>query len=119
LPSKILLAEGAPEGALDSLRELAKLYPSTSDYYGYYYRETLARACWKSGRLQEAVDTYLDLLKIFGGHAISRYELGQVYEQLGSIAEAKREYKKFLEMCSLADEGWHPVEDARRRLAAL
>jgi hypothetical protein len=38
---------------------------------------------------------------------------------MGRTAEAKQEYTRFLEMCSLADDGWRPVEDARKRLAAL
>ena len=59
------------------------------------------------------------ILVLGGGHAISHYELGQVYEQMKRPADAKQEYSKFLAMCSQADAGWPPVEAARKRLAAL
>jgi serine/threonine protein kinase len=117
--SIISLAEGDGEGALEPMRELEKFATLAQNTNAIQYRETLARACWKSGRLKEAADAYKDLLNVFGGHAISRYELGQVYEQMKRPADARREYSKFLEMCSQADKGWPPVEDARKRLAAL
>jgi tetratricopeptide (TPR) repeat protein len=120
LRSIVALAEGDPEGALKAIHETEKMAkPSVFLRFGVAYREALARAYWRSGRLGEAVDAYKALLKVFGGHAISHYELGQVYEQMKRPADAKREYSTFLEMCSLADKGWRPVEDARKRLAAL
>ncbi len=120
LRSVVSLAEGDPEGALKAIHETERMAkPSVFLRMGVAYRETLARAYWKSGRFNEAVSTYEALLKVFGGHAISHYELGQVYEQMKRPADAKKEYAKFLEMCSMADKGWRPVEDARKRLAAL
>jgi tetratricopeptide (TPR) repeat protein len=117
--SIVSLAEGDGEGALKPMRELEKFAKPSFNMNAIQYRETLARAYWKSGRLKEAVDAYKDLLKVFGVHTISHYELGQVYEQMKRPADARREYSKFLEMCSQADKGWPPVEDARKRLAAL
>ena len=117
--SIVSLAEGDGEGALKSIREIEKFAKLVSGPNAIQYRESLARAYWKSGRLDEAVTAYKDLLKIFGGHAMSHYELGQVYEQMGRTAEAKQEYSRFLEMCAQADKGWAPVEDARARFSRL
>ncbi|MBI4720197.1 MAG: tetratricopeptide repeat protein [Chitinivibrionia bacterium] len=120
LRSVVALAEGDPEGALKFIHETEKVAkPTMFLQMGAAYRETLARAYWKSGRLKEAVSTYKALLRVFGGHAISHYELGQVYEEMGSKGEAKQEHSQFLEMCAQADKGWFPVEDARTRLAAM
>jgi tetratricopeptide (TPR) repeat protein len=74
--SIVALAEGDPEGALKAIRETEKTAkPSVFLRYGVAYRETLARAYWKSRRLKEAVRAYQNLLSVFGGHTISHYEL--------------------------------------------
>jgi tetratricopeptide (TPR) repeat protein len=104
---------------LKSIREIEKFAKPSATSNAIQYRESLARAYWKSGRLDEAVAAYKDLLRIFGGHAMSLYELGQVYEQMGRTGEAKQEYSRFLEMCAQADKGWAPVEDAKKKLARL
>ncbi len=117
--STVSLAEGDGEGALKPMRELEKFARPARHGNAIQYRETLARAYWKSGRLKEAADAYKDLLNVFGGHAISHYELGQVYEQMKRPADAQREYSRFLEMCAQADRGWPPVEDAKLRISRL
>jgi tetratricopeptide (TPR) repeat protein len=81
--------------------------------------ENLARASMMKGNLEEAVRIHTDLLGIFGGHALSHYELGILYEELNRPVDAKREYEIFLEMWKNADEGLPQPEDARRRLASL
>ena len=83
------------------------------------YRDATARAYQMAGQLDEAAREHLALLKIYGGHALSHYDLGQIYEEMGRPAEAEAEFTKFLEMWSEADEGLPQVEDAQRRLAAL
>jgi len=115
----VSLAEGDGEGALKSIREIEKFAKPSANVNAIQYRESLARTYWQCGRIDEAVSAYKDLLIIFGGHAMSHYELGQVYEQMGRTAEAKQEYSRFLEMCAQADKGWAPVEDAKKRLARL
>jgi tetratricopeptide (TPR) repeat protein len=119
LPCIIALAEGDAARALELVHELERFGKPPATELAVYYREALARSYWKSGRLEDAVRAYADLLNIFGGHAVSHYELGQVYEQMGRPADAKREYGKFLEMWSEADEGLPQLVDARQRLARL
>jgi hypothetical protein len=62
---------------------------------------------------------YEEWLRRCGGHALAHYELGQIYEEMKRPADAKREYAKFLEMWSEADEGLPQLVDARKRLAVL
>ena len=71
------------------------------------------------GRLDEAAEVHREMLRIYGGHALSHYELGTIYEEMKRPAEAKKEYAKFLEMWSEADEDLPQLIDARKRLAAL
>jgi len=61
----------------------------------------------------------MEMLRIYGGHALSHYELGQIYEEMKRPSDAKKEYAKFLKMWSEADEGLPQLVDARKRLAAL
>ena len=83
------------------------------------WKETTARAYRMAGRLEEAEETHRELLRVFGGHALSHYEFGQIYEEMKRPAEAKKEYEKFLKMWSEADEGLPQLVDAKQRLAAL
>ena len=83
------------------------------------YYESHARAHRMAGRLTEAAAVHEDLLKVHGGHALSHYALGQIYEEMNRPADAEREFSKFLEMWSEADEGLPQLLDARERLAAL
>jgi tetratricopeptide (TPR) repeat protein len=72
-----------------------------------------------AGRLDDAVQVHKELLRIYGGHALSHYALGQIYEEMRRPADAQRSYEVFLDMWSQADDGLPQVEDARTRLAAL
>jgi tetratricopeptide (TPR) repeat protein len=83
------------------------------------YWTALARACRMDGRLDEAADVHKEMLRVWGGHALSHYELGQICEEMKRPSEAKKEYEKFLEMWAEADEDLPQLRDARTRLAAL
>jgi tetratricopeptide (TPR) repeat protein len=91
----------------------------TGGYVDIDYRAVVARAYRMAGQLDEAAKAHREMLRIYGGHALSHYELGQIYEEMKRPADAKREYAKFLEMWSEADEGLPQLVDARKRLAAL
>jgi hypothetical protein len=60
-----------------------------------------------------------DLLRVFGGHALARYELGKVYEAQGQRDRAAEEYEKFLEAWSDADPELPALDDAQARLDRL
>ena len=71
------------------------------------------------GRPGEAVAVHKDLLKVYGGHALSHYQLGLLYEEMDQSEDAVREYERFLEMWADADEGLPQLVDAKERLSAL
>jgi tetratricopeptide (TPR) repeat protein len=113
------LAEGDPKGALEHLARMKQQGVGTGGYVDIDYRAVVARAYRMAGQLDEAAKAHREMLRIYGGHALSHYELGQIYEEMKRPADAKREYAKFLEMWSEADEGLPQLVDARKRLAAL
>jgi tetratricopeptide (TPR) repeat protein len=82
-------------------------------------RELRARAHRVAGRPEEAAEVLRELLRIYGGHHIAHYELGQIYEEMEHPKEAETEYAIFLHAWAEADEGVFEVEDARRRLGEL
>ncbi len=82
------------------------------------WREAVARAHRMAGRLDEAAKVHEEMLRVYGGHALSHYELGKIYQEMGRSADAQREFSEFLEMWSEADEGLPQVADAQQRLTA-
>jgi tetratricopeptide (TPR) repeat protein len=113
----------AEHNAGTALELLTKMKQQTGipfgGYYDIRYRTTLARAYRMDGRLDEAAKVHKEMLRIYGGHALSHYELGTIYEEMKRPADAKKEYTKFLEMWSKADGSLPQLVDARKRLAAL
>ena len=59
------------------------------------------------------------MLRVYSGYALSHYELGKIYQDMGRPADARREFSGFLEMWSEADEGLPQVADAQQRLNEL
>jgi tetratricopeptide (TPR) repeat protein len=112
--ASLSLAEGHPDSALATLARLEeRVRLAASDL------ETRARALCALHRLPEAAATLEGLLRRDGCRFLARYQLGQVYEEMGRNADAAREFEVFLKAWAHADPGWPQVEDARRRLAAL
>ncbi len=72
-----------------------------------------------AGRLKDAEAELRELLRIYGSHAVARYELGKVYEEMGRKEAAETEYMAFLDSWSNADPEMVQLTDARRRLDAL
>ena len=73
----------------------------------------------ETGQIEKAAAEHEEMLRLYGGHALSHYELGKLYEEMRRYTDAQAEYEKFLEMWSKADEGLPQLEDARVRLAKL
>ena len=114
----IALSRKDPSSALAALEGMKK----TTIYGGMLavnYRVMLAEAYHMDGDLEEAVAVNRETLRIYGGHALSHYELGKLYEELGQPGEAQEHYTRFLEMWKNADEGLPQPEHARERLKAL
>ena len=112
---QIELAAGNPESALVILNEIKREEGSSH----VLYRELLSRAFQMTGELDRAEREHLALLKVYGGHALSHYELGKIYEEMGRPVDAVSAFTKFLEMWSEADEGLPQVADAQQRLNVL
>jgi tetratricopeptide (TPR) repeat protein len=113
------LAEGDPTSALELLGQMRDLVVFPFGFIDIDYWTALGMAYRMDGRLEKAVEVHKEMLKIHGGHALSHYELGTLYEEMKRPAEAKKEYAKFLEMWSEADEDLPQLIDARKRLASL
>jgi hypothetical protein len=118
ITAMIALAENDPDEALAALQELGRYGPIGS-MYDIEYRELLARAYRLASQPEAAAAVHRELLQIYGGHALSHYELGQIYEEMERLVDAEQEYSTFLEMWARADEGLPQVGDAKERLAAL
>jgi tetratricopeptide (TPR) repeat protein len=115
----VALAERNAGSALEVLNKMKQNGVPFGGLVDIDYRTIQARAYRMDGRLDGAVEVHKELLRIYGGHALSHYELGQIYEEMKRPADAKKEYAKFLEMWSGADEGLPQLVDARKRLAAI
>jgi tetratricopeptide (TPR) repeat protein len=120
IEAEAALAEHNAGTALEVLTKMKQQNGITfGGFYDISYRTTLARAYRMDGRLDEAAKVHKEMLRIYGGHALSHYELGTIYEEMKRPADAKKEYTKFLEMWSKADKSLPQLVDARKRLAAL
>ncbi len=117
--AQIALVENQPDEALAALDKLGHQGVWPGGFFDITYREDRARAHRMAGRLDEAAETHKELLKVYGGHALSHYALGQIYEEMNRPADAEREFTRFLEMWSEADAGLPQLVDARERLASL
>jgi len=119
LTAEIALREGDFRAALNALDAMKPYGIPFGSLFDIEYREALARAYLQAGRLEDAAQVHRDLLRVYGGHALSHYELGKIYEDMKRPEDAAKEYAIFLDMWSEADEGLPQVVDAQNRLAAL
>jgi len=117
--SDIALAENDPASALEALESMSRISNGLKGMIQIEYLVSLARAHEMAGDLEDAVAVHKETLRIYGGHAISHYELGRLYEEMNRPDEAVTHYVKFLEMWKNADEGLPQPEYARKRLATL
>jgi tetratricopeptide (TPR) repeat protein len=115
---QIALKERDSEAALGALDQLMDEAVGMG-YEHVAYLEMRAAANRLAGRFEDAVAVHEKLLKIYGGHAVSHYQLGLLYEEMARPIDAAREYRRFLEMWAKADEGLPQLVDAQRRLAEL
>jgi tetratricopeptide (TPR) repeat protein/predicted Ser/Thr protein kinase len=117
--SQIDIKTGKADAALARLDERRRRGINVGGMLDIYFREICSRAHEAAGDLEMAAEVHKALLRIYGGHALSHYELGRLYEEMGRPDEARGHYEKFLEMWRNADEGLPQPECARARLAAL
>ena len=117
--ARIALKEGDPAAALSAIDQLRQEGFGDDTRALFNNREMRAEAYMLSGRLEDAAAVHKELLRVYGGHAVSHYQLGVIYEEMGRPRDAKQEFTRFLEMWDKADEGLPQLVDARSRLAEL
>ena len=117
--ARIAIEEGDAATALAALDELGQEGFAGDSWARFEYSDMRAEAYRLSGRFEEAVAVHEELLKVYGGHALSHYHLGVIYQDMERPQDASREFTRFLEMWSEADEGLPQLVDARHRLAEL
>jgi tetratricopeptide (TPR) repeat protein len=88
--------------------------------------ESLAFACRKLGRLQEAAVKYqeIDAALTLGREAqedylLARYELAKIYQELGDVQKAKKYYDGFFDLWKNADSDIPVLRDAKARYTKL
>lgn len=79
----------------------------------------MIRTLAAANRLPEAETECRRLLYFYAGHALGRYELGKVHEQMGRNGEAMNDYLGFLAAWAKADADLPELLDARSRLLNL
>jgi tetratricopeptide (TPR) repeat protein len=119
IQAEAALAEHDPGATLEILARMKEHGIPFGGFVDIDYRTDLATAYVMAGRLEEAAAVHSEALRIYGGHALSHYELGKIYEEMKRPADAKKEYAKFLEMWADADEGLPQLVDARERFKRL
>jgi len=119
LKGEIDLAQNRFEEAINSFSSAANLDSTMVE-------DSLAFAYAKSGNLDKAIEKYREFLgtDVLGREGqelwiLAHYQLGNLFEQKGEQAEAKKYYERFLDIWKDADPGIPEVDDARKRLAAL
>jgi creatinine amidohydrolase len=118
LQGEILLARGRVDDALQNLAPAIRIYDHP------LYRESLARALARAGRLDAAAAEYRHLLGLRDArldvplhYVKAHYALAQLYEAQGKTAEAGQMYRAFLAFWGGAPRPLPGVAEAKARLA--
>jgi tetratricopeptide (TPR) repeat protein len=133
LSSEILMAEGAPEKAMEVFQRAphyGTAYPGNVEVMTWhnipFLKDVLARAYQQKGDLGKAIAEYERMTSFDPQdperkliHPLYHYRLAKLYEQKGNKGKARARYERFLELWKDADPGQSEVDDAKARLAAL
>jgi DNA-binding winged helix-turn-helix (wHTH) protein/tetratricopeptide (TPR) repeat protein len=96
------------------LREALHYRPMWSDPEPL--EDALADAYVEMGRLDEAIAEYERALKLFPGMALARYHLAQTELRRGRAAEAKVQFRRFLDLWKQADPNLPELRVAQNKL---
>jgi tetratricopeptide (TPR) repeat protein len=128
LMGQIALAEGRAAQAIRHFELAISLLPEQReilDEQAFYY-DGLAAACYQSGDLPKAMETYQRIVSLTTGrlqwgdiYARSYYWLGKIHQKSGNGPEAAAHYENFLELWKNADGGLPEVDDAKKQLEVL
>ncbi|UCH83904.1 MAG: protein kinase [Candidatus Latescibacterota bacterium] len=115
----IALANGDSNGALAALNEMLRQGVPPGGLKDIERRESLVRAFRMSGRHEEAAAVCEELLRIYGSHALTHYDIALIYDDTKIFARAAEHFETFLTAWSQADPGISQVADARERLERI
>ncbi len=115
----IALAQGKPDSALTLAEDCVRrmnypLFPEGVDLL-----ELLARAQAESGDVSAAIGTMEAVLRVCRPRALGHYQLAGYFERAGRREDARREYRKCLDLWKHADADYPYPARAQERLAAL
>ena len=132
LASEIFLAEGSPEKAVETLKQVPRFgwddlwNADAAVAYNSPFLKDVAAALMRRRATCKAIAEYERLTSFDPKnperrliHPLYHYRLAKLYEQKGQKAKARARYERFLELWKDADPGQAEVDDARARLAAL
>jgi serine/threonine protein kinase/tetratricopeptide (TPR) repeat protein len=132
LLAEVLLAEGSIDEAIKVCLNIVPMdIPGmNTDELGSYNRsiprDTLARAYYKKGELDKAIEAYERIVTYDPNgterrflHPRYHYLLAKLYEEKGLSDKAVAEYEKFLKLWKLAEPGEPEAKDAKKSLKQL
>jgi tetratricopeptide (TPR) repeat protein len=130
--AEVLLAEGSIDEAIEVCLNIVPMdIPGmNTDELGSYNksipRDTLARAYYKRGDLDKAIEAYKHVVNFDPDgterrllHPRYHYRLAKLYEEKGLRNRAAKEYEKFLNIWKLAIPDEPEAVDAKKRLETL
>ena len=109
------LIERKFEAAISSFKKALDLRPRNRSYY----LTALAKAYEQAGKLSEAIQQYDAALEFNPNYAWAVFGIANLHEKLGEFLEAKKAYKRVLEIWSEADEGIAEIDNARDKISKL
>ncbi|MCH7681438.1 tetratricopeptide repeat protein, partial [candidate division KSB1 bacterium] len=115
LEGKNALIERKFEAAISSFKKALDLRPRNRPYY----LTALAEAYEQAGKLSEAIQRYDAALEFNPNYAWAVFGIANLHEKLGEFLEAKKAYKKVLEIWSEADEEIAEIDIAREKISKL
>jgi tetratricopeptide (TPR) repeat protein len=81
------------------------------------YEDCLANAYLESGRLDEAINEYLRILRTNPNYPLAHYRLAEAYERKGEREQAAAAYERFLQNWKHADPDIPEIENARKKIS--
>jgi tetratricopeptide (TPR) repeat protein len=104
-------AQNHPQEMLAHLRDALQQRPSWA--MPEPLEDALADEYLATGKVDEAIAEYERALKLYPGMARARFHLAQAYRRAGRAAQAKEQYRLFLDLWKHADAGLPEIAEAR------
>jgi creatinine amidohydrolase len=116
LNGEILLRQDRPADAVVNFQAAIGVYDHP------LYRESLARALWQNGDLNDAISELEKVIALTDArldvpihYVKAHYQLGQLYEALGDQGKSQDWYKRFLDFWNASDMELEEIKIARQK----